>query len=687
MIATTYIPPQKLSHNGSRQPYLDEQKQAEFDQLLTQVDVVSFDLFDTLIHRKGLFSPKDLFYYVQAEAEKQLGLKLDDFSVLRVRAEERARVRVWGRAIEEVELAAIYRELGQMLGLTPQLTQDLQQIELAYEKSTLVALESGVYLVEAALGAGKRVIIVTDTYFSEDFISDVVEQVGYRGIAKIYVSCVYGKTKQEGSLFDRVLNDLGCRPKRVLHVGDNRLSDVSMALGKGLRTFFVPTIKHRLKWRCGLGDEPSGDLTLSALLCDISRHMAEQNGTDEPPTWLSGGAMTKKVSEQNEMDELSALLQQTGHQNLSILYYAFAAWLLAHLKRGGYNRVYFAARDGLIMKRFFDLVASAAGFEIDSRYLYVSRVALYPSLIFTEPETARYLFSHSWDDLTLEEALSRISLKFDDVNDLLAEYGLFKRQLSLNEITRPKFDAFLKKAWPLLERANQENFNTVETYLRQEMLLIEEKVAFVDIGWHGSLQNCLVNLLDYLGIDKVIDGFYLGTFNKPKNASAKFRAKGFLVENDEPDWISHLVRSGPSIIELFHSADHGSVLGYRREGETVKPVLEDNAIEQQQYQTLIKPVQEAALDVVKNLLERRDYPFVSWPNPGLTARTALRVIYNPTLAEAGLFGRLKIASDFGGRLKSVTGASEWDLKEIPGELLPDGTIPIWRPGFQVLKNG
>lgn len=551
-----------------------------------------------------------------------------------------------------------------MLGLTPQLAQDLQQIELVCEKSMLIALESGVYLVNAALAAGKQVIIVTDTYFSESFISNVVEQAGYRGIAKIYVSSVYGKTKQEGSLFDVVLNDLGRRPKRVLHVGDNRLSDVSMALGKGLRTFFVPTIKHRLKWRCGLGDEPSGDVRFSSLLCEVSKNMAEQN----------------------EANKSHSLFQQTGRQHLSLLYYAFSAWLLAHLKDGGYKRVYFAARDGLIMKRFFDLVASAAGFEIDSRYLYVSRVALYPSLIFTEPETARYLFSHSWDHLTLEEALSRISLKFDDVSDLLAEYGLLNRKSSLNEMTRPKFDAFLKNAWPVLERANQENFSTVETYLRQEMMLTEEKVAFVDIGWHGSLQNCLVNLLDYLGIDKAIDGYYLGTFNKPKNASAKFRAKGFLVENDEPHWISQLVRSGPSIIELFHSADHGSVLAYRLEDETVKPVLEDNSAEQEQYQTLIKPVQEAAVDFIRNFLETNDSFVINPPNPGLTAQAALRVIYNPTLAEAELFGRLKIASDFGGRLKSVTGASEWDLKEIQGELLPDGTIPIWRPGFQVLKQ-
>ena len=501
MIATSYNSHQIQMRTNIEKHYLNEQQQREFDQLLTQVDVVSFDLFDTLIHRKNLFSPKDLFRYVQAEAKKQLGLDIDNFTELRVRAEERARVRVWGYSIEEVDLGAIYAELKQMLGVTPQCSEALKQIELNYEKSMLVPLESGIALMEAALIAGKKIIIVTDTYFSEDFIKEIVAQAGYHSISKIYVSSIYGKTKQTGSLFSIVLNDLGCSPKRMLHVGDNRLSDVSMALSKGVRTFFVPTIKHRLKWRCGLGDEPSGEPFLSSLLCEISRSMAEDNGS---------------------VDRL-ALLQKVGQQNLSVLYYAFSAWLLDNLKHGGYKRVYFAARDGLIMKQFFDRVAAAAGFEIDSRYLYVSRLALYPSLIFTEPETARYLFSHSWDHLTIEETLNRISLEFDEVKDLLAEYGLLNRKLELNEITRPKFKAFLEKAWPLLQRKNQKNFDMVEMYMRQEMLLTDEKAAFVDIGWHGSLQNCLVNLLDYLGINKEIDGYYLGTFDKPKNASILFQ--------------------------------------------------------------------------------------------------------------------------------------------------------------------
>jgi hypothetical protein len=218
------------------------------------------------------------------------------------------------------------------------------------------------------------------------------------------------------------------------------------------------------------------------------------------------------------------------------------------------------------------------------------------------------------------------------------------------------------------------------------MVLTEEKAAFVDIGWHGSLQACLVKLLNHLALTKDLQGYYLGTFEKPGNGPANFKASGFLVNNEEPHWISELVRFGPSVIELFHSAGHGSVLGYKREGAKVAPILEDNLAEREQYQKLIEPIQNTAFQFVSEQLARRPGGKIQAPEPGVVARTALRVVYAPTAVEAATFGQLKIASDFGGRMKSITGALEWNLKKIQGEFLPDGTVPIWRPGFQALKR-
>jgi predicted HAD superfamily hydrolase len=644
--------------------WLNSQYHHQFELQLSVVDVVSFDLFDTLIQRDGLFSPKDLFYRVQEDAEKKLELHLNDFVTVRVRAEEIARVRAWGCSVEEVALDQIYTELGRMIKLETGLLQSLKMIELDCERSVLTPLESGKQLFKAALGATKTVVIVSDTYFNEDFITEIVRQNGYGDARKVYASSTYGKTKSEGSLYEIVLNDIKCTPSKVLHVGDNQHSDFTMALSKGIRAFLLSTPKHEIKWRHGLGDMPSGNLVTSAMLCNLS-----------------------KQSDKSAMgQDLQSILRKTATENLSLLYFAYSTWLLEQLKNQGYKRVYFSARDGWIMKRFFDLVASTVDFEIDSRYLYISRAALYPSMIFTEPETACLQLCHNWDHLTIEDALRRISLTFEECDDLLASFGLTDRKLQLNRSNVSKFSTFLTKIWPMLERKNEEHYQLLVEYLRQEMVLTEEKAAFVDIGWHGSLQNCLMKLLKHLGITKDLTGYYLGTFKKPTGAESDFRAKGFLVDNDEPKWISDLVKCGPSVLELFHSADHGSVTGYKRNGKGVSPILEDNPAERKQFVNIIEPIQNIAFDFVAEQLERFSGTTIKAPDPSLVSRTALRFLYAPTAAEATTFGRLRMAADFGGHMKSITGALEWDIKKLNGETLPDGTVPMWLPGFRVLTK-
>jgi predicted HAD superfamily hydrolase len=642
--------------------WLKSQRGQQFEMLLHDAEIVSFDLFDTLIQRERLFSPKDLFYRVQEDAERRLGLQLDDFATVRVRAEEIARVRAWGRGVEEVTLNEIYSELERMTNLEPAASQNLKELELDCERSCLTALRSGLRLFKAARAAGKTVVIITDTYFDEDFVIEIVNQNGYGDAHKVYVSSAYGKTKVEGSLYSLILKELGCTPNKWLHVGDNQLSDITISLNKGMRAFFVPTPKQRLKWFHGVSDRPSGNLVISAMLCNLSQKSGETN------------------------HHLQSVLTQTATQNLSLLYFGYSTWLLEQLREGGYKRVYFAARDGLIMKRFFDLVATRSDFEIDSRYLYVSRAALYPSLIFTDPPMARRLFSHYWDYLTLEDALRRISLTFEECASQLVKHKLADRKLRMNNLAVTRLVAFLEDVWPLLERKYEERYQLMVKYLHQEMFLTEEKAAFVDIGWHGSLQNCLLKLLNHLRIAKDLGGYYLGTFEKPLEGTPDFRTLGFLVNQGEPHSIYNLVRSGPSLLELFHSAGHGSVLGYQPCAAEIVPVLEDNPEEQQQYQKMIKPVQEQAFEFVAAHLERSSGVALKPPDPGLVARLALRVIYSPTAAESAHFGRLAIASDFGGRMKSITGVMEWDLKKIKGETLPDGTLPIWRPGFEVLRS-
>ena len=638
----------------------------KFEKLLSVVSFVSFDLFDTLVWREKLFSPKDLFYQVEEIAKNELGITFRNFNALRVRAEEIARVRAYGDNLEEITLEEIYQELSRLLKIDSEQANRILKIELELEKSRIKTLDAGKQLFDKAISAGKKVAIVSDIYFDENSIEDIVNQNGYSEAAKIYISSTYRKTKAEGSLYEIVIKDLGCLPNQLLHVGDNKHSDISMALKKGIRVCLATNARKHFKWRCGIGDVASGDLITSAMLCKISEMYYERQDTEIK----------------------DSVLKRTAIENLSLLYYGYAAWLLKKVKQGRYQRVYFAARDGWIVKRFFDLLADAANLTIDSRYIYVSRAALYPSLIFTEPETARKQFCQNWDLLTIEHALKRASLSFDECKDSLTKHDLAEPGLLLNHSTLPRFKAFLEDIWPLVESKNKERYELIVEYLRQEKFLESETVAFVDLGWHGSLQNCLMKLLKYLGIEKEINGYYLGTFAKPSKAEPNFTVEGYLLNDDRPHWISELVRYGPSVLELFHNANHGTVVGYKNQDEQILPILENNPVELEQFHQIIEPVQNAAFDFVSQQLKSLGITNIKAPEIALIARMALRVIYKPTIEEAKTFGSLKIACDFGegAKMRSITGMLEYNLQDIQEEHLPDGTTPIWRPGFNTLKS-
>jgi FMN phosphatase YigB (HAD superfamily) len=633
--------------------------------LLADVNAVSFDLFDTLVGRHQLFSPRDLFLRVREEAEARLGRRLEDFTTLRVRAEETARVRAWGRGEREITLDEIYVELARVCGLGPAETSKFAAIELECERQAIGALAAGRALFDRAHASGKPVAIVTDTYLPHDFVEELITREGFRP-DKTFVSSAYRRTKFDGSLYTAVLAELGCAPGRLLHVGNSRPSDVGAALAAGAKVLHVETPRQRWKERLGLGDGGCGSRAMSALLCRMADD-PDGSMNDRAPAAYSAAACAAHVAP---------------------LYLGFASWLVQEIRRRGCRRVFFAAREGAILKRVFDAVARAAGLAADSHYLRISRAALYPTLVITDPAGARRLFSRSWDRLPIAAALGRMSLSVDACRDLLVEHGIARPDRAMKGSLKQRFDRFLDDAWPLVEQANAEKHALATLYLQAQGVLTGERAAFVDIGWNGSLQHCIERLCAHLGVRKELHGLYLSTIERPPGAPLNFRADGYLLNEGEPAAIAPLVRAAPTLIELLCAADHGVVCGYRREGESVVPVLEDAAWERKQFHDVIEPIQTRALALVEDALASAGGAHATFeaPDPALVARAGLRVVYAPTAAEAAVLGRLEVVTDFGGPVKSLTGAVEWDLDDIAGEILPDGHTPMWRAGYYALKR-
>ena len=86
------------------------------------------------------------------------------------------------------------------------------------------------------ISCGKTVIITTDMYFTEGVISKLLCDNGFSGYEKLFVSCEYGCGKSDGGLYRIIKNEYG--NKRIVHMGDNYMSDVLMAGKAGFEAVY-----------------------------------------------------------------------------------------------------------------------------------------------------------------------------------------------------------------------------------------------------------------------------------------------------------------------------------------------------------------------------------------------------------------------------------------------------------------
>lgn len=180
-----------------------------FFDTISKYDNVSFDVFDTLLLRPYVL-PTDLFKQIEIMEFRK------GFAKARINAEKKARKRLF----PEVTLEEIY-------SFMPPEFSEMAELELEYERQVLVENPEMKKLLNRAVELGKNVIYISDMYLPPKFIMDILEKNGYPIDIPLYVSNEYRMSKHDGSLFIKVLNDLSIPAHKLLHVGDNKISDDS----------------------------------------------------------------------------------------------------------------------------------------------------------------------------------------------------------------------------------------------------------------------------------------------------------------------------------------------------------------------------------------------------------------------------------------------------------------------------
>ena len=166
-----------------------------------------------------------------------------DFRRICTEAEQDARREKYKRSGSyEVSLADIWNILEEKTGLS---AEQGMELEMELERRYCYANPFMLQVFRRIADMGKRIIITSDMYLSREFLQSLLEQKGFTGAEKIYISNEYSGSKYSGRLYDFVLQNLSAGKKEIAHIGDNEKSDVRMAGRHGIIPCYYPNVHKK----------------------------------------------------------------------------------------------------------------------------------------------------------------------------------------------------------------------------------------------------------------------------------------------------------------------------------------------------------------------------------------------------------------------------------------------------------
>jgi predicted HAD superfamily hydrolase len=129
---------------------------------------------------------------------------------------------------------AIARLQVSLLGIAETFTDDLTRAELESEQNVLRVNRPLLRVIEREQASGRRVIAVSDTYFSAKQLSELILAKSGLKLDCIYSSADHRATKRSGALFDLVIQNECVSANQIIHVGDDFEADYISARTRGV---------------------------------------------------------------------------------------------------------------------------------------------------------------------------------------------------------------------------------------------------------------------------------------------------------------------------------------------------------------------------------------------------------------------------------------------------------------------
>lgn len=407
---------------------------------------------------------------------------------------------------------------------------------------------------------GCKIFLISDFYCGKDVICDLLKNAKIDDLFdKVYVSCDEKKSKSKTDLYTYILTENNIKPTDAIMIGDNQISDYNNAKSVGISAIKV---------------KPD-DNSLSCL--------------DREKIYGS----LPKIKLNKEIKKIFYSKAKYNYSNYAFTLFLFTRKLVEKLQENKTSDVYFLSREGKYLKKLFDLYCEQKSIDIKSYYLEMSRNSVFnASLKKLEDEDFKYIVKEL-KQISPHDFFATLQLGENVIDDLQKSLTTdFNKKLNYAEMT--EFIKELKqnkkfvKIYNELRESQSKAFNK---YLAKMGIDKRQNITIVDVGWKGTMQDCLNK---YFGGKKQITGYYIG-YNGAKGDLSESNKKYGLLYSTCPFDNSLIEKINEHYIiylEEFLRADHNRIIAYSTDGN---PVYDEKSNEHKIYEKYIKEMQDEIL--------------------------------------------------------------------------------------------
>lgn len=530
---------------------------------LCQSDVVSFDVFDTLLFRPFAV-PTDLFYCIEER------LNYPDFRTIRIEAEKTVRK----QKNESVKLKDIYDFLSETAGIDSEIGQQTE-MEVEYDLCTANPVLKSVW--DLVRKSGKRIIVTSDMYLSSGFIARLLEKNGFKGFERVFVSCECKCGKHDGGIYDLIKKEM--RTESISHIGDNYVSDVKNAQKHGILAVEYKNVNSR------------GNIFRPK---DISP--------------IIGSAYSGIVNRRLYRGDTSySPAYEYGYKYGGLLILGFCEYIHKIAQEKHADKLLFFSRDGYIVKKVYDKL-----YPLDeTEYVYWSRnaAAKLGAELFRDNFLKRFVSQKMNHGISLYDVMRAIG-----ISDWSFPFSL-NDELTMKNCTA--VEQFLLQNWDNLTDSYMDMNKAARMYF-EEVLRGHKNIITIDCGWAGSGNILLEQIVNRKwDMDCRFTGVLAGSnsYNQhDTDLSETFLLDGklqvycFSSGLNRDKFTAHMPSAGHNIyFELLFSAPEPSFREFKLNGECYELVFDEKA----ENELYIREIQKGEVDFIDEYTQNFEkYPYM-----------------------------------------------------------------------------